>query len=59
MATYVLEERPTGGPDIVVPPSVGDAAVPMLAQIALITSLAFLGAGGLLFIRSRRSRVRS
>ena len=58
MATYVLEERPTGSPDIA-PPSVGDTAVPMLAQMALIASLAFLGAGGLLFMRSRRSRVRS
>ena len=56
MATYVLEDRPTG---VIELPSVGDASVPSAAQIALIMSLAFLGAGSLLVLRSRRSRARS
>ena len=61
MATYVLEERPTGSTPIIGGPSVGDSAVPLVAKIAFIASLAFLGGGGLLVFRgrSRRSRARS
>ena len=40
-------------------PSVGDASVPSAAEIALILSLALLGAGSLLVLRGRRSRLRS
>ena len=55
MATYTLEpgKATTAGP-----PSPGDTAVPMLAQIALIASVALLAMGGVLVLNARRSRAR-
>ena len=55
-ANAVHVDRPTG---VIEPPSVGDASVPSAAEIALILSLALLGAGSLLVLRGRRSRSRS
>jgi hypothetical protein len=55
-ASAVHVDRPT---DVIEPPSVGDASVPSAAEIALILSLALLGAGSLLVLRGRRSRSRS
>lgn len=49
MATYSLS---TGG---ITTPSVGDATVPMLAQMLLAGSLSLLVAGSFLFYRSRRA----
>ncbi|MCI0441457.1 MAG: hypothetical protein L0177_20330, partial [Chloroflexi bacterium] len=37
-------------------PGVGDAAIPVVARFALILGVAFLGLGGVLLFRSRRSR---
>jgi hypothetical protein len=53
-ATPVPGEEEEGGlPGL---PSVGDSSVPLMAQVALIVSLLTLGTGGILFIRTRRSR---
>lgn len=53
-ATPEPEEEEEGGlPGL---PSVGDSSVPLMAQVALIVSLLTLGTGGILFIRTRRSR---
>jgi hypothetical protein len=56
MATYELV--PGAATTIVAPPpgTVGDPTIPLLAQIALIASVLFLGAGGLLALKGRRSR---
>ena len=56
MATYVLEAG--AATTVVAPPpeTVGDPTIPLLAQIVLITSVIFLGAGGLLALKGRRSR---
>ncbi len=51
MATYTLPSP--GGPAL---PVTGDSAVPILAQITLAVALMLLLAGGLLVVRSRRSR---
>ncbi len=58
MATYMVPGRAPveEGPVL---PTVGDTTVPMLAQVALITSLLLLTAGGFLLIRDRRSRKRA
>ena len=40
-------------------PVVGDPAIPMLAQIGLIAALVFLGAGGIVLLRGRRTRTNS
>ena len=40
------------------PPATGDSAVPLLAQIGVIASLAFLAVGGLLVLSALRSRQR-
>jgi hypothetical protein len=45
-----------GGTSVIGTPSVGDPTVPWLAQLALIASAVFLGAGGIVFVRGRRSR---
>ena len=55
-ANAVHVDRPTG---VIEPPSVGDASVPSAAEIALILSLALLGAGSLLVLRGRCSCSRS
>ncbi len=54
MATFVLQP---GGPPYTI--SVGDEAVPFLAQLALIASAILLVGGGLLVVRSRRARARA
>jgi hypothetical protein len=65
MATYTLEVGPGGtpaptGPSVILPPtSVGDTAVPLLAQIGLIASLILLAGGGFLVLRARRSRIQA
>ena len=40
-------------------PGVGDPAIPMLAQMGLIAAMVFLGAGGIVLLRGRRSRANS
>lgn len=47
-----------GGPGIGLP-GVGDPAIPMLAQMGLIAALVFLGAGGIVLLRGRRTRANS
>ena len=57
MATYTLEP---GGPGAAAAaPTVGDATVPLLAQLAFIAAIVLLGGGGLLMVRVRRVRVRA
>ena len=66
MATYTLEPgapippepevAPSRTPGLARLPSVGDAAVPLVAPMALVASLLFLGVGGALLVRSRRPR---
>ena len=55
MATYTLTAEAAPPP----PPQVGDTAVPLLAQIALIAAALLLAAGGLLLYTGRRSRARA
>jgi len=56
MATYELVAG--SATTIVAPPpeTVGDPTIPLVAQIVLIVSVIFLGAGGLLALKGRRSR---
>ena len=56
MATYVLEAGAATTVGASAPGTVGDPSIPLLAQIALIASVIFLGAGGLLALKGRRSR---
>jgi len=68
MATFTLTPGPpVAGPSVIVVgagsglglPIVGDSSVPLLAQMALITALVFLVAGGALVVRGGRSRTRA
>ena len=59
MATYTLVP---GGPAVsadVPPPGVGDASVPVLAQLAVVAALLLLAAGGLLAYSGLRSRAKA
>lgn len=63
MAIYSIEPgapgaTQPGGPGIGLP-GVGDPAIPMLAQMGLIAALVFLGAGGIVLLRGRRTRANS
>lgn len=66
MATYTIAP---GAPGVAAPgqpagpgiglPGVGDSTIPVLAQMGLIAALVFLGAGGIVLLRGRRSRANS
>ena len=60
MATYEFAVGAGGTPaPAPSPPATGEAAIPLLATVGLISALILLGAGGLLTLRSRRSRASS
>ena len=54
MATYELQAGTVT--TVAAPGTVGEPTIPLLAQMALIASLMFLGAGGIMVLRGRRSQ---
>jgi hypothetical protein len=59
MATYTMVAGPGGAPKVVAPPqTVGEPAIPRLAQAAIMAALLLLAVGWLLVVRSQRASVR-
>ena len=59
MATYTMVAGPGGAPEVVAPPqTVGEPAIPRLAQAAIMAALLLLAVGWLLVVRSQGASVR-